>query len=196
MTVDSSLVTRPSGVRKAWKRKSRWVFEKGPQSQKYGVTKRIFAGRKPWRVPRKPGVNWRSPRRSGGSRGLLPETPRSAEVCGCCFAILRSEKSAVDPPTTVSTFLGRLTVLYRFWNRRPRARNRVTVTAFFLSPSKVDTVVHASLPSPRSPPGSPYRLRAISSFKVAAPRAKRSPACRKSPPRRNDRAGRLILFLL
>ncbi|KAJ3652296.1 hypothetical protein Zmor_018274 [Zophobas morio] len=76
------------------------------------------------------------------------------------IVFLRSEQ--FDPPTTVSTFVDRLPVLYRFWNRRPRANNRVTVTGFFLSPSEVGTVVHASLPSPRSPPGSPCRLRAIS----------------------------------
>ncbi|KAJ3660063.1 hypothetical protein Zmor_011718 [Zophobas morio] len=60
-------------------------------------------------------------------------------------------------------------------SEKPCHRHRV----FFLSPSKAETVVHASLPSPRSPPGSPCRLRAISRSQGRRPQSQEESVLRE-----------------
>ena len=139
------------------------------------VTKRIFRG---------PETVTRTARAGGKSTIAAPEEEDSClklqGVRKCCGCFPKSDfEVQCDPPTTVSTFFGsfaRLSIVFLFCRHRHKSKPSCT----------------RRVPPPRSPPGSPYRPRAISRFNVAAPKSRRNPSWRKSPPRRNDRAGRVI----
>ena len=165
---------------------------------KYSVAKRIFAGRKPWRVPREPRINSRSPRCRGG-RGFWHQASEQEEVVWC-FSPKRSlsfEKCALWHSDHRKYVFGSSARLRNgFWKRHPRVKNRTTVTCFFFvttsqnrrarlaywyrAPLPGRRTVFAPLPGSRSPPPGPGGFRPESSHR----------------PGGNDRVGRVIAFLV